>query len=175
MGGEFELESQREEFEGAVFDVVSERWRAPDGRILDRQTVIHPGGAGVLAVDGGSVILVRQYRQSVRDYVLEVPAGSIDPPDTAMECARRELKEETGYAASSWEFLGSVYATPGYCAEEVSLFLATGLEPGMAEPEEGEYIEVVRVPIGELREAMADGRIRDSKTMVAIYRFLDRG
>jgi len=136
------------------------------------QIIRHPGGAAVLPVhDDGCVSLIRQLRPAVAERLLEIPAGRLNPAEPPSECARRELLEETGITAANLIPLGTVYSSPGVFDEIIHLFAATGLSLGPAQPEADEEIEVMRLPLDDVLEMAADGRISDGKTMAALFRW----
>ncbi len=161
-------------FDSPFVDVAQKRFRREDGTEVDRQVVVHPGAVGILAHDDGVVYLVRQPREAVgEDGLLEIPAGTLDVAgESALECARRELSEEVGLAAEHWSQLHAIYASPGYISEELTIFEATGLSTQPGEADETEDIEVVRLPLAELDEAIA--AIADAKTLVALLLLRDR-
>ncbi len=136
--------------------------------------VVHPGGAvAILPIDGDEVVLIRQYRAAVDAWVLEAPAGTLEPGEDPKDCAARELIEEARVAAAQLIPLGSVLTTPGFSDEVIHLFLGRGLSPSTAfDPDEDEQIEVVRVPIDEVRAMALDGRIADAKTICLVLRAL---
>ena len=144
-----------------------------DGVRAYREVVEHPGGACVLPFTGDAFVLVRQYRIALARYVLEAPAGKLEPGETPEACAIKELHEETGYREDRMVSLGSVYPSVGFCNEVIHLFLALDLtEVGRAlEPEE--RIEPVLLPITEVRKKLADGTIKDGKTAIILQRALD--
>ena len=151
-------------YEGAVFDV--ERREGLD-------LVVHAAGVGIVAVDREEhVTLVRQPRLGAGGPLLELPAGMVDPGESRLECARRELQEETGLHGGDWIELASFYTSPGYCNERLHLFLATGLEPGDAAPEATEELEPVRLPLGEVAGLVAE--VEDAKTLVGLLLLLRR-
>ncbi|NLM41101.1 MAG: NUDIX hydrolase [Firmicutes bacterium] len=132
----------------------------------------HPGAAAVLVVQDGKVLLVEQYRPAAGRQMLELPAGTIDRSESPLDCARRELEEETGYSAENWEVLGHIYPTPGYTNEVLHLFCASGLTKGEQRLEEGEDIDVRWIPLEEV-EAMIDrGEINDAKTIISVLKYL---
>ena len=156
-------------YEGRIADVRIDEFRYDDGETAEREIVVHPGAVGIVAHDGESVYLVRQPREAVGEpALLELPAGKLDVEgETPLECARRELAEEIGVRARSWSELKRFYTTPGFAQEEVTLFLATGLEPiADHEPDPSERIEVVSWPLGDLDAAI--GECRDSKTLIGL-------
>lgn len=139
------------------------------------QIVRHPGGVGVLPLhDDGTVTLIRQLRPSVERFLLEIPAGRLDPGEDALHCGVRELGEETGLVAAHMESLGVVHTSPGVFDEKIHLYLATGLVQGKADPEHYEDIETVRIPLSEALAMAVAGDITDSKTMVGLFRAFHR-
>ena len=137
------------------------------------QVIRHPGGAAVLPVhEDGTVSLIRQLRPAVGAVLLEIPAGRLNPAELPSECAGRELCEETGITAAALIPLGTVYSSPGVFDEIIHLFAATGLSQGTAQPEADEEIEVLRLPLADVLQMVADGRISDGKTMAALLRWV---
>src|SRR3954462_6040131 len=156
-------------YEGKIFTVKKDRFRFDDdGEEADREIVEHPGAVAVVAHDGERVYLVRQPREAVDEpALLELPAGKLDEEgEEPLDTAKRELAEEIGKAAESWEFLKTFYTSPGFAAEEVPLYLATDLRDEQAEADENERIEVVEQPLDRLDEAIAE--CRDSKSLVGL-------
>lgn len=164
--------NRRTVFNGLVIDI--EQMEVEVGRQGRHtyQIIRHPGGAGVLPVhNDGTVSLIRQLRPAVASVLLEIPAGRLGPAEVPAECARRELREETGITAAELIPLGIVWSSPGVFDEVVHLFAATGISQGAAQPEADEEIEVLRLPLAEALEMAADGRISDAKTLVALLRW----
>src|SRR5262245_20799414 len=151
-------------FSGRIFDVVRESVRLPSGLVQDLSIVDHSGAVAIAALDEeGRLLLVRQYRHAAGDWLVEIPAGRVEPGEPRMDAARRELAEETGFAAAGWELLSEFYAAPGFCSELMSLYLATGLSPVHGtRHDDDEEIEVVR-----MRPAEVLASARDAKTLVA--------
>lgn len=136
------------------------------------QVIRHPGGAGVLPVhDDGTISMIRQLRPAVDKMVMEIPAGRLSPGEPPIECARRELLEETGFRTERMVSLGTILSSPGVFDEVIHLYAALGLAEGVAEPEADEVIEVVRLKIDEVLAMAADGRISDAKTLAALFRW----
>ena len=155
-------------YEGALIDVVVERWSDPD---RDREIVEPPNAVAVVAVDReGHVALVRQLREAVRAELLELPAGGLEPGETPLECAKRELAEETGLTGGTWRHAGGFFTTPGFCRERMELFFAEGLERGEAAPDADEQFEHVRVPVAELPGLLP--QIEDAKTLAGLLLYL---
>ena len=158
-------------YAGRVIDLGIERVRLPNGSIAELEIVRHPGGAAVVALDdGGQVCLLRQFRHAADGWIYELPAGKLDNREPPLACARRELREEAGREAREWESLGSYLSSPGVLTEVLHLFLARGLAPVAAAPEEHEVLEVHWMPLPEAVAMAADGRITDGKTLVGLFR-----
>lgn len=152
-----------------TFTLDDERWRGPDGREFRRQTVVHPGAVAVVPFDHrGELLLIRQFRAAARGWLLEFPAGTLEPGEAPLACARRELREETGFAARRWRRLGSIYTAPGFCTEVIHLFAARELRPAPLEQDADEWIEVVPMRLQAAMRAVRTGRIRDGKTLSAL-------
>lgn len=165
--------SQEYHFKGHIMAARLDQVELPNGHTAAREVCEHLGGVGVLPIDkDGNIILVRQYRYPYDEIMLEIPAGKLDHGDDedAADCGLRELKEETGCTAGRIVPLGCIYPSPGFLTEVVHLFAVLDLTDGEMQPDEDEFVEVVRLPIAEV-EAMAErNEIRDAKTLVALYR-----
>lgn len=136
------------------------------------QIIRHPGGAGVLPVHAdGSISLIRQLRPAVDAHLLEIPAGRLAPGEPPLECARRELVEETGIRAGTFIPLGMIHSSPGVFDEIIHLYAATGLSLGEAQPEADEEIAVVPLPLADALRMAAEGGISDAKTLAALFRW----
>ena len=136
-----------------------------------RILIDHNGAVAVAALTPeNKLLMVRQYRKSYEKVLLEIPAGKLEKDEDPMACAIRELKEETGMQAEKVESLGQMYATPGYCSEIIHLFLATGLSFGEGNPDDGEFLQLVKMPLSEAIEKIETNEISDAKTMVALLK-----
>ena len=137
-----------------------------------RDIIRHSGSVAVLAVEDSRavprVLLERQYRHAAGDYMWEIPAGRIDPGEQELKAAQRELLEETGYTAAKWKRILKFYASPGFVAETMSVFLASGLRAGEAQPEEDEIISKRLVPLPTAVNMVLRGTIRDAKTISSV-------
>jgi ADP-ribose pyrophosphatase len=155
-------------YHGHFFDVRVERFRHPDGEEVTREIVRHRGAVGVVALDGEHIWLVRQPREAIGEpELLEIPAGRLDKDgEQPLEAAQRELAEEIGRGARSWEPLLSYYSSAGFTDERVHLFLATELFESSADSGENERIEIVRWPLGRLDAAIDESR--DAKTLIGL-------
>ncbi len=172
------LVSSRTVYKGPVFSVTTDQVEEPGGVKVRRDLIHHSGSVVVLAVDDSTstprVLLERQYRHAAGDYLWELPAGRIDPGEPELEAAKRELLEETGYTATNWRRILKFYASPGFVAETMAVYLATGLRRGTAQPEEDEVIFKRLVPLPAAVQMVLSGRIRDAKTISSVL-WLDHG
>jgi ADP-ribose pyrophosphatase len=168
LGGHETLERETI-FEGKVVRLYLDKVLLPNGKEAEREVVLHWGAVGMVALDDeDKVYLVRQYRHPVEGDLIEIPAGKLDPGEDPLDCARRELMEEVGYAAEEWTELASFYTSPGFSNEMLHLFLARGLKEGVADPEEDEFLEIMHLPLREAMAMVARGEIRDSKTIAGL-------
>lgn len=159
-------------YRGPAFWVSTDHVLEPGGVRARRDIVHHTGSVVILAVDGSGksprVLLERQYRHAAGSFLWELPAGRIDPGEKELPAAKRELLEETGYRASRWRRIFKFYASPGFVAETMSIYLATGLRLGKAEPEEDENIQTRMLPVSSALRMVLNGTIRDAKTISSI-------
>ena len=147
-----------------------------DGRTTTREIVEHAGCIAVVAVDGDdNVLLVKQFRKPLEKEILEIPAGGINNGEDAEDAVIREMQEETGYRPRKLERLCGFYSSPGFCTEYLSLYLATDLEAGRLYAEDTAGIEVIRVPVGQIPELIASGKIEDAKTIAGLLYYLEYG
>jgi 8-oxo-dGTP pyrophosphatase MutT (NUDIX family) len=158
-------------FEGRVIKVSIDTVELPNGRRFPLELVRHPGGAAVVAIDSQDrICLLRQYRHAAGGYIHELPAGKLEPAEAPEVTAQRELAEEASTQAACWESLGTLLSSPGVFDEVIHLYLATGLSPASAEPEENEIFDVQWWPFARAVEAAARGEITDANTLVGILR-----
>lgn len=156
------------EWTGKIFSVEHLLVKLPDGTEDWREIARHHGGAGVCAVVDGNICLVRQYRVALGRMTLEIPAGKLDPGEDAATCAARELTEETGLVAGRLELLAKSAGAPGFNDEKTRIFVAYDLVAGEARPDQGELVDVVWLPVGDMVEAVRAGIIQDAKTVVSV-------
>lgn len=160
-------------YAGEVVDLSVKHYRRPGGLVVRREVIAHPGAVVMVPVEGDRVLMVRQPREAVGEYLLELPAGKLDvagePP---LECARRELAEEVGRAAGTWEDLGGFYTAPAILEEYIHCFLATDLSVVDHEPIPEEEIEVVPVPLAHLDDLIA--QVHDAKSLIGLLRLRTR-
>lgn len=154
-------------YECGLFSVTEDRVVDPQGHEIKRSVVRHAGSAVVLVVDAQQrVLLVKQFRLPAEDYLWELPAGRLDPGENPREAAERELIEETGYRAKQWSELVTFYASPGFLAEKMTIFLAEDLTAGESSPMDDERIEMEWFSGEQIDEMLCSGRIVDGKTMI---------
>jgi ADP-ribose pyrophosphatase len=159
-------DSSRRAYSGKQIDVDVERWGEDE-----REVVRHPGAVAIVAVDGeGEVTLVRQPREPARKRLLELPAGTREPDEEPLATAKRELEEEAGLVGGEWRLAATFFSTPGFCDEQVHLYVAEALERGDANPEPSEEIELVRIPLAEIESRLAE--IEDAKTLAGLLLYL---
>ncbi|MDB5920880.1 MAG: ADP-ribose pyrophosphatase [Massilia sp.] len=157
-------------FDGRFLKVTRDRITLPDGAETYREFIRHPGAVVILPLfDDGSVLLERQFRYPLDKVFVEYPAGKIDPGEDHLECAKRELQEETGYTASKWDFVCTIHNAIAYSDEHLELYLARGLTAGPARLDEGEFLETFRATVPELLEMVKTGQITDVKTVIGTF------
>ncbi len=158
-------------YKGKVFDVQVDEIIYESGNKGSREIAVHNGGAVVVPVkDDGKIVLITQFRYPFNKFLMELPAGKLDKGEGPLNCAARELEEETGYKSENIIKLGAICTTPGFCSEVLHLYLAKDLIPGNHNREEGEFgMEVFEFTIDEIEEKIRIGEIIDSKTICGIY------
>ena len=168
------LISSKLSFKGKVFNVFTDTLIEPTGHRNTRDIIRHNGSVVILAVDESKdpadpdVILERQYRHAAGQFLLELPAGSRNPNEPPLAAAKRELIEETGYRAKRWTILLRYFASPGFLAEWMQIYLARDLSLGQAHPEADEQIEIIRMKLSEAMRLIAEGKIHDGKTIIGL-------
>jgi len=157
-------------YTGQFLRVYEDRVRCPDGHVAPREYLRHPGAVMVVPVlDDGRLILERQFRYPVGQSLVEFPAGKIDPGEEILACAQRELREETGYVARQWSYLGGFHNAVGYCDEKIEVYLARGLTFDATVDNDGEVLEVFTATLDELLGWIDAGRVTDVKTIIGAY------
>lgn len=165
--------SSQQLYRGRAVNLRMDTVEKSNGKTTTREVVEHSNCVAVVVVDEqGNVLLVRQYRYPVGKFLLEIPAGGIDPNEEPIDCVRRELQEEIGYFPQKIEELGGFYSVPGYGTEYLYCYLATDLVPSRLIAEDSEGIEVVRVPISKIIQLITSGEICDAKSIAALLTFL---
>ena len=160
--------SSHRAFSGRLLSLRVDDVELESGRRATREVVEHPGAVAVLAWDGERLAAVRQWRQAAGAELLEIPAGTLEPGESPLATAQRELAEECGLTAARWEEGPAFYTAPGFSTELLTLFLATDLQPIDVEPPDDEALERSRLTLAEALAAIDDGRIRDAKSLVGI-------
>jgi ADP-ribose pyrophosphatase len=162
-------------FRGRVLTLNLETVMLPNGASVELELIRHPGAAAVVPLkEDGTVVLIRQYRHATGGFIYEIPAGKLHSGEDPRDCAARELEEEIGYRASSFELLSSIWTAPGFADEVIHIYKATGLSRGRQQLDRDEVLEVVEMPLKQAIAKIRDGTIRDGKTIVGLQAvFLD--
>ena len=161
--------SSRRIYDGRILNLRVDTVELPDGKTSTREIVEHRGAVALVVLDGErNVLLVRQYRKPLERYMVEIPAGTLEPGEAPDRCAEREIQEETGFAARSFERLGGFYSAPGFCTEYLHLYLATDLVPSALSGDDDECIELVRMPFDQALALIVSGEICDSKSVAGL-------
>jgi ADP-ribose pyrophosphatase len=155
---------------GGFLEVRRDTVRLPDGGSATREFIQHPGAVAVIPIlDDGRLVLVRQHRYPVGKVLLEWPAGKLDAPESTLQCAMRELREETGFSAREWAYAGEIHNAAAYSTESIWLWFARGLVPGPTRLDEGEFVETVQLTLPELQALDNAGQLPDVKTLVGLH------
>jgi ADP-ribose diphosphatase len=168
------LISSKLAYKGKVFSVFSDKVEEPGGNINVRDVIRHNGSVVILAVDESKnpndpdIIFERQYRHAAGQFLIELPAGRVEPKEPTLAAAKRELIEETGYRAKRWTLLTKYFASPGFLGEWMQIYLARDIREGAAAPEPDENIEVFRLPLSEALALIAANKIHDCKTLIGL-------
>jgi ADP-ribose pyrophosphatase len=155
---------------GRVFNLVRENVTLTNGVTVDLDMVDHPGASAMVPFsDKSTIILVRQYRHAIGGCIWEIPAGTLDPDETPLECAKRELIEETGFSANMWKKMGEITPVPGYSDERIHMFLAANLVSSEQKLDKDEMLNVHKVKIDDAIEMIHAGKIQDGKTIAGLF------
>lgn len=161
--------SREEIYKGKIISLVKDTITLPNGKTAIREVILHNGASAIVPIDDeGNILLVRQYRQPIQKELLEIPAGLLEKGEEPLECAKRELEEETGYKAKEFSHLCSMYSAVGFSTEKIHIFLATGLYEGKQSLDEDEFVNVEKYSLDEAIDMILDGRIEDGKTVSGI-------
>jgi ADP-ribose diphosphatase len=172
----YELLNRDYIYRGRIFDVSVGRFQSAGRGEVSIEVIHHTGGAGALPLfEDGSIALIRQWRYSVNRYLIEIPAGRIEPGQIPEETAARELEEETGYRAGKIEKLAEFYVAPGYCEEKIHVYLATGLTQSVQNLDHDEEIEVLHLSLDRAIQMIKSGDIDDAKTVIALMMAVGAG
>lgn len=166
-----EVRQKRERvFDGNFLHIERDTVTTASGLTRSREFIKHPGASVIIALfDDESILMEFQWRQPCEQAFWELPAGKLDPNEKAIVCARRELEEETGYRADEWFYLGQIHNAIGYSDEHLEIFLAKGLHQGERHLDEGECLDIFRLPLAEIKQMSLTGEITDVKTLVGLY------
>ncbi|MBW4081771.1 NUDIX domain-containing protein [Paenibacillus sp. S150] len=156
-------------FDGKIISLQVDTVKLPDGNTATREVVKHPGAVAVLALNQGKMLVVEQYRQPMHRTEVEIPAGKLDKGEDPLAAAGRELQEETGFHSGELKLLKSFYTSPGFADEIIHLYVTDNAEAGDMALDEDEFLEVSELTLEEAYQYIADGRIADAKTMMAVY------
>ncbi len=176
MNGDFTETKKKSKlaYSGRLLQVREDEVVLPDGKTARREYIVHPGAALILPVfDDAHVLLERQFRYPIGEHCYELPAGKLEPDESPIDTAKRELLEETGYVAQEWSTVCTMLPCIGYSDERIELFMARKLTYKGASLDEGEFLETLRLPVSQALEWVRDGTIRDTKTMLGLL-WLDR-
>ena len=164
------INSQTTLHQGRVFRLVNETYSLANGVTSDMDFIQHPGAAAMVPMlNQSEVVLIKQYRHAIREFIWEIPAGTIDPEESAIHCAKRELIEEIGYSANDWHQLGTITPLPGYSDERIHIFLASELQPANQNLDDDELLNVHSMELSKALEMIFSGEIQDGKTISGLF------
>ncbi len=161
--------------QGKVFSLIRENVTLDNGITTDMEFVEHPGATAIIPLLNESrVLLLKQYRHALKEYIWEIPAGTLDPQESVINCAKRELIEETGYSANQWQKLAEITPVPGYSDERIHIYLATDLQPAEQNLDKDEIINVHEVEFSKAIEMIKRGEIQDAKSITGLFLAFNR-
>jgi ADP-ribose pyrophosphatase len=162
-------------YSGRVINLRKDEVTLPNGKKSTREIIDHPGAVVILAQNSKEkVIMVKQFRKAIEDVLLELPAGTLEPNEEIINCAKRELEEETGYQAQNWEKIYDFYSAPGFCSEKLILFYACNLKKTKTNTDHDEFIEVMEYDKKRITSLLNNNQVKDAKTLVGILWWLNR-
>jgi len=160
-------------YRGRIFDLAKTKLKLPSGRTAWRETVVHPGSAAIIPeLPGGRVILVKQFRYPTRQYLWEIPAGTLDDGEKPRACATREIEEETGYRAKKVTKLAEFYTCPGFCTEKIYLYQARDLVKTKTKLDEDEIMSQKIFTRNQIKQLLNQGKIVDAKSLIGLSLWL---
>jgi ADP-ribose pyrophosphatase len=155
---------------GKVFELIRENITLENGTTTDVEFIEHPGATAIIPfVDETRIVLLKQYRHALKKYIWEIPAGTLDPQEDIISCAKRELIEETGFSAGQWQKLGEITPLPGYSDERIHIFLARELQPANRKLDPDEIIQTQEVSLYQALAMIGDGKIQDAKSIAGLF------
>ncbi|QWD88501.1 NUDIX hydrolase [Polynucleobacter sp. MWH-CaK5] len=167
--------SSEEVYSGKFLHLKKDIVKLPDGNSTYREYLIHPGAVAIMPIlNDGRILLERQFRYPVDAAMIEIPAGKLEIGEDPLLCAQRELLEETGYSAKSWEFLGRIHPVISYATETIDIYLAKDLTLGERSLDDGEFLDVFAATLNEMHAWIASGKITDVKTIISVYHLARR-
>ena len=157
-------------YHGKIFELIRENITLENGTTTDVEFIEHPGAAAIIPfLDDNRIVLLKQYRHALKKVIWEIPAGTLDPQEEIISCAKRELIEETGYSASGWQKLGEITPVPGYSDERIHIYLATELQPAEQHLDADEVIQVQEVEFNKALEMIGNREIQDAKSIAGLF------
>jgi ADP-ribose pyrophosphatase len=156
--------------QGRVFNLINENYTLENGVTTDMDFIQHPGAAAMVPMlNQTEVVLIKQYRHAIREFIWEIPAGTLDPRESPINCAKRELIEETAYSADDWHQLGTITPLPGCSNERIHIFLASELKPAKQDLDEDEMLNVHKMELSAAMQMILAGEISDGKTISGLF------
>ncbi len=164
------INSQSTLHQGRVFNLINENYTLENGVTSDMDFIQHPGAAAMVPMlNQTEVVLIKQYRHAIREFIWEIPAGTLDLEESAINCAKRELIEEIGYSANDWHRLGTITPLPGCSDERIHIFLASELKPAKQDLDADEMLNVHKMELSMALQMILSGEIQDSKTISGLF------
>ena len=164
------INSQSTLHQGRVFNLINEKYTLDNGVTSDMDFIQHPGAAAMVPMENrADVILIKQYRHAIREFIWEIPAGTLDPQESPINCAKRELIEEIGYSAVDWHQLGTITPLPGCSNERIHIFLASELKPAKQDLDADEMLKVHKMELSAALQMILTGEINDGKTISGLF------